>query len=714
MKYCYKIPEDRICTAKKVLEQNCTVNCENILRRGAPCTFLESKDASYVLLDMGEASVTGYPVFQVSHFQGNPVLRIAYSDRLDIMTDGTARRRFGDYERGSCKYLGIELPVLPANPSRYETYTICRTGEYIFPLQQGQFRFAYIEVTGGEVELENFHIFYTSKLDEPVNSFACSDPKLSKLWQITANTLNIATLCVNQWDVVDGKLLLRSLSGTSDGGILKEIRELSEFRFKVCFSLAKNPDMPSGIGLLFGASDVENGYVYMLDLDGSWRLYQRRNGCNHIWKRGQCKPLIDCKIYEEVLNLNGRNLTVTLDGKVITHLEIEPVSGAVGFCQSPEKWAVVHTFSLETENRLLSENPFTDGLECFSIAREESFISDGAKRDRLPWSGDIDWSFRNGFYIDSYATAMRNTLEILSRHQTPEGYVWATCYPEDHRQPSSREYGWYESDMFSAWYLMALLTYVEFSGDMEFLNQKYDSLKKGLYYLLNYVDAEGIFCQRYETSKGIWDHQLGDFGRNAYTNIIVCLCFSRAIKFSRLLGHEEEASIFRETEEKMRKGIFSIFWRENGFAKSDKCDKFCDMANSIALAYEFVTQKQADKIIAYFESKNFRQIAHGKTLVLTMRGMYRYGRGDLAYRILTSSLEVEAAKNVFCESAGLRLERVKGSPILRQNARFFRQWMLAGCITGETFLTRIPVSEKFFPDVFWEFNHLRLDFEKSS
>ena len=70
MKYCYKIPEDRICTAKKVLEQNCTVNCENILRRGAPCTFLESKDASYVLLDMGEASVTGYPVFQVSHFQG--------------------------------------------------------------------------------------------------------------------------------------------------------------------------------------------------------------------------------------------------------------------------------------------------------------------------------------------------------------------------------------------------------------------------------------------------------------------------------------------------------------------------------------------------------------------------------------------------------------------------------------------------------------------
>ncbi|MDE7373021.1 MAG: hypothetical protein K2N18_03050, partial [Clostridia bacterium] len=125
--------------------------------------FKRGDGESYVVFDMGEKSVGGYPVFKVKSYCGNPRLRISYSDRYSVMQEVPSMRK-GDFVRGCCKYLGVELPVLPANPGRFEEYSITREGLYVFPLIQGQERFIALELTGADCEavIEDFYIHGTS------------------------------------------------------------------------------------------------------------------------------------------------------------------------------------------------------------------------------------------------------------------------------------------------------------------------------------------------------------------------------------------------------------------------------------------------------------------------------------------------------------------------------------------------------------------------
>ena len=53
----------------------------------------------------------------------------------------------GDFPRRYANtYLGFDLPVLPGNPGRYELYSINRTGEFMYPLIQGQERWVRIQL----------------------------------------------------------------------------------------------------------------------------------------------------------------------------------------------------------------------------------------------------------------------------------------------------------------------------------------------------------------------------------------------------------------------------------------------------------------------------------------------------------------------------------------------------------------------------------------
>lgn len=96
---------------------------------------------------------------------------------------------------------------------------------------------------------------------------------------------------------------------------------------------------------------------------------------------------------------------------------------------------------------------------------------------------------------------------MFAFNQTPEGYVWATCYPENSVHPKLGEYGYYQSDIFSAWFVPTVADYVLFTGDAEFAKEMYGHVKMDVDYLWSYVEGDGIFCQRYDTSKGLWSHQ---------------------------------------------------------------------------------------------------------------------------------------------------------------------------------------------------------------
>ena len=87
-----------------------------------------------VILDFGKQGVGGFAGFTVTAKTGLPVVRLAYACHPDGIGET------GCTDRGSrATYLGgaVDLPVLPANVNRHETYTIPRTGRFIAPLVQG-------------------------------------------------------------------------------------------------------------------------------------------------------------------------------------------------------------------------------------------------------------------------------------------------------------------------------------------------------------------------------------------------------------------------------------------------------------------------------------------------------------------------------------------------------------------------------------------------
>ncbi|MHB1484054.1 MAG: alpha-L-rhamnosidase C-terminal domain-containing protein [Saccharofermentanales bacterium] len=634
-------PKSKECYGIKIKD---SLNCENagnILDNTETAAKLinKSDDAkAFVVMDLSKSSPGGYPVFKVKSFDGEPVIRIMYHDRYDTLRN-PINRQVGDFPRGTCKYLGIELPVMPANPGRFETYTISRTGEYMFPLIQGQQRFVMIELQTPDsaVEIEYFYIYYTADMSELKGAFECSDDKLTKLWYISAYTLQLATIKADQWEIVNDKLLLRALTKGNPCGIHKYYPELTDYTFSFDFFISVNPDMVSGIGAAIRCKNNQNGYVVNLDLDGTLSSYVRVDGVlKSLVSQKNIGRIVDNQIYRMSISAIDNVIAVVIDGIEVDRFTDDTFDkGSFGFCQTPEKWAAVLNVRIDADEEMVFFDNFQNGLlDEYNVYQGKPFVADGGKRDRLPWSGDLDWAGRNSYYSSGDYAAMANTIKMYADKQTPEGYMWAAFYPEDEKRPDFGEWGYYESDLFSAWMIPTIADYLLYTNDLKTVKFMYKSIVRNLDYLWRFVEADGLFNQRYETSKGLWDHNLGDMGKLTYTNIVIWDSFNEGAFIAEELGYPQEAKIFKDRAYKMKSGILKhLYDKEKGyFVKGYKLRDFCYMANSEGLAACIFSDEQAKTLsekISDFLSD------HGKILSLTIRGLYQYGFAKQAYTLFT-------------------------------------------------------------------------------
>lgn len=318
----------------------------------------------------------------------------------------------------------------------------------------------------------------------------------------------------------------------------------------------------------------------------------------------------------------------------MTFSDAEYPAGSFGFCQTTEKWALAKNLKVTNNNTLLWEDDFCHGLDSYEFTRSAPFVSDGAKRDRLPWIGDLDWAGRNIYYAFKDFTAMPEAMRMFAFHQTPEGYIWGTCYPENTKKPAIGEYGYYESDIFSAWIIPTLADYLLFTGDTAFAEEIYPNIKADADYLWRFVEADGLFNQRYATSKGLWDHVLNDIGKFTYNNLIVSEGFAEAAFIAEKLGKQDDAAEFIRRKTIMRQAIKKAFWNEEkGWLTKSLTDRdMCEMANSLALSIAFFEHKADAK--RALDALLARTPGHGKITALMIRGAYMYDFDEEAIRTL--------------------------------------------------------------------------------
>lgn len=617
-------------------------NCDN---NYTELVWENGKEKPYLCIDLGPASPGGYPVFEIEGFEGDPVLRISYSDWYDYICD-PKYRDIGDFKRGSCKYLGPELPVMPANPNRYELYHICRKGTYTYPLIQGQQRFALLtlEKPGCSVKISSFYIHYTSSMQAYPGGFRCSDKRLDHLWDASIYTVQLATLSNSaSLDIINRRLMVRALTKGNKASVLKSGGNWSDYTLHLTCELPMGPDCENAVFWSVRATDDNNAYVFRLSQNGILRYYLRKDGVNYE------KPLLQENIASIPYNkpfcidtlVCGNHISVYMDGMLLATVPADELScGSIGFCPTSETWFIVDGFTVTAaDSTILYEEDFGTGLENYRYNAAKEFIADGAKRDRLPWVGDLFWAFQNVYYSFGDFEPANNTIEMFRRHQCPDGYVWGTCYPENRIAPQSFDYGYYQSDIFSAWYVITISYNYLYTANKENLEKWYDSVKKDLNYLSTQVESTGLFYQRYETSKGLWDHVLNDYGYYSYNNLIIQQAFREGAFIAKALGDSKNAHLYLAIADRMLHAISDAFFqKETGmYVAGRNNSKPCYLSTGFALAFGLIPEEYAAKTVKNMCAEQEKTFRNGKSAILFIHGCFRYGFSEEAYRTLTGS-----------------------------------------------------------------------------
>ena len=329
----------------------------------------------------------------------------------------------------------------------------------------------------------------------------------------------------------------------------------------------------------------------------------------------------------------------------------EPIVGAFD-CSDP-RIAAIWRMSVRT-CQLAAIPARTAPLACAAAVKSNgvlgptyAFLSDGAKRDRLVWSGDLWWGQRNMYAGWGYDIPyMSGSLRMLAENRTPEGYTQACPYPESHGPLASGDYGPFASDEFAAWFLPVLWDHILHSGDRALALDLYPTARDLATYLRSHCRADGLFEQRLETSKHASELDFGAAStwHRVYMNILLWKTYVDLSSLADWLGNagspgdlvdlrpfHADAATWRAAADSLAKTIREVFWDagKGRFKGAIEGDNYQGEGNALALATRFCTPAEADAI-----RRSIERHPHGKFQALFVRGLYEYGFAEDAQKRL--------------------------------------------------------------------------------
>ena len=260
-----------------------------------------------------------------------------------------------------------------------------------------------------------------------------------------------------------------------------------------------------------------------------------------------------------------------------------------------------------------------------------AYLSDGAKRDRLVWSGDLWWAQRNMYVAFSNDNPyMPGSLRMLADNQTPTGYVQACPYPESHGPVKVEAYGLFQSDEFSCWFVPVLWTHYLHTGDSELVRELYPNVKLLMEYLAEHTREDGLFEQRPETSKHANDLAFGASSTHhrALMNVLLWLTCRDAARLAWTAGATGDAKCWECRSEKTARAVRERFMLPSGqLCISLEDRRVGGEANALALGAGFFTFDEAKRVLPAQP-----RLWHGKFQMLTVRGAFAYGAPDEALK----------------------------------------------------------------------------------
>jgi len=264
-----------------------------------------------------------------------------------------------------------------------------------------------------------------------------------------------------------------------------------------------------------------------------------------------------------------------------------------------------------------------------------AYVSDGAKRDRLVWSGDLWWAQRNMYVaFGPQSPFMTGSIDMLAENQTPAGYVNACPYPESRGPVTTEAYGPFGSDEFAAWFVPVLADHFRYSGDRGLLARRYSSVVRLMGYLAAHQDPHGLFVQRTETAKHSEGLAVGgtSLHHRTYMHILLWRAARDAAFLAGQLGNEPDRRLFAAMSDRLEKLLWTRFYDEKAgrfILSLEQPEAPAFVANAAAVAFGLAKGEKAARILGQLTRNG-----HGKFQMMAIRGAFECRDGAKAIALL--------------------------------------------------------------------------------
>ena len=181
-------------------------------------------------------------------------------------------------------------------------------------------------------------------------------------------------------------------------------------------------------------------------------------------------------------------------------------------------------------------------------------IMDGAKRDRVVWSGDLGVEVPNVFYTTGAANFVRGSLQLLGSYQVADGESGTNVNPTvplgTFPQTGSNYSAAYSMDEVDN-----IATYYLYTGDLSFVRSEWPMITRELAYNESMVDGRGLLVTNDDDGMD-WDYYDGNkTGEVTAYNDIYYQTLTSAASMADALGLSVEAYVYRQEASSLRTAI---------------------------------------------------------------------------------------------------------------------------------------------------------------
>ncbi|KAI1377197.1 Six-hairpin glycosidase-like protein [Hypoxylon crocopeplum] len=226
-------------------------------------------------------------------------------------------------------------------------------------------------------------------------------------------------------------------------------------------------------------------------------------------------------------------------------------------------------------NRYLDHNRSPPGswYSNFTVAKGTAVTTDGARRDRLVWPGDMYIAIP-GIAVFSYdMLAVRNALDVIYEHQYGDGSI-------PYAGPPLGYHGEF-SDTYHLHTLLGTYDYVLYSGDTAWLRKRWAAYRRALNASLAKVDSRNLM---HVSSPLDWNrHGMGGYNIEASTLLHAVL--KRSIELSSWLSdaavNTQNKQNWSRVSRNLEIGIAQLYCNHTGLYSDNLSDRHCSGPNHI-------------------------------------------------------------------------------------------------------------------------------------